>query len=580
MTITRALQCLAGLAALIACSLLTPRAAAGERLEELLRLVPEDAAIGLAVQDLRGHSRLLADSPLLDALRRSPLAQLLPLDAEAGPLAELEQVLQLHLQTSLTELRDDVVGDAMVLAFWPAKGNEGERALFLSRARKAELAGSLMQKFQQAQLQSGDLTRVSPLEERGVRFSRCTERSGKVTFQLAYEGLIALTQNEGTMRQVIQALRDERPNHAVAKSLAELGVLDAFGIFWINPRAFDAEMAAKAAAAEGKEAAFLNTLQTYWRSTRALAAALRIEDDISLNLHVQLARRELPAPAQAFLRSAAEPSSLLPFAPGSAILTLGGRWNPADLLALFLEFAPEVERRHFAKNVGQTTQALLGYDLQSQLLPALGPDCLLYIAPPARERLLGLPDAVLAFRLHPTPELPHPEEAFTESLRTLLGLVALARTNDGKPTALRTERDGAVKIVSLFHTQDAAVGIQPAAAVKQGCLVLALSPEAIRRFGTASSPQATSPSGVVNLGRLSVQQLLAAYLSDKSRRATLVELLSAMQREPRVDVEARLDALQGVLQLVDRVELQQRGSGDQAILTLRIHPSSSVRRTP
>jgi hypothetical protein len=83
----------------------------------------------------------------------------------------------------------------------------------------------------------------------------------------------------------------------------------------------------------------------------------------------------------------------------------------------------------------------------------------------------------------------------------------------------------------------------------------------------------------VNLGKLSVQQLVAAYLSEKARRAALIELLSAMQGEPRGNVEARLDALQGILQLVDRVELQQHGAGDQAILTLRIHPSSSIKKT-
>ena len=152
-------------------------------------------------------------------------------------------------------------------AFWHSEGNLGERALMLTKARKPDLAASLLQRVRQVQLQSGDLTKVEPLQHRGFKYSRCTERGGKTNYQLVHEGIIALAQDQPTMEHVVQVLADNPPGNAIAKQLDELGVLDAFGIFWINPRAFDGEMAKKLKAAEGNEAAFLKSFQRYWKST-------------------------------------------------------------------------------------------------------------------------------------------------------------------------------------------------------------------------------------------------------------------------------------------------------------------------
>src|SRR5262245_7640492 len=73
--------------------------------EDLLRLVPHDAALCLIIQDIRGHTKQLAESPFLEKVRQSPLANLLPDQAGGVQLADFDKFLQSYLQTNLAELR-------------------------------------------------------------------------------------------------------------------------------------------------------------------------------------------------------------------------------------------------------------------------------------------------------------------------------------------------------------------------------------------------------------------------------------------------------------------------------------------
>ena len=66
---------------LLAVLLLAPFALAAKPTTELLRLVPQDAALCLIVQDIRGNTRRLAESPFIAQLRKSPLGNLIPEEA-------------------------------------------------------------------------------------------------------------------------------------------------------------------------------------------------------------------------------------------------------------------------------------------------------------------------------------------------------------------------------------------------------------------------------------------------------------------------------------------------------------------
>ncbi|MCL6441829.1 MAG: hypothetical protein K6T27_10110, partial [Thermoleophilum sp.] len=99
--------------------LLLPGVARSAPADEVLRLVPDDVAFCLLVQDLRGHFAAMRESPLGERFLGSKLGQLLREAPEMRRLAEVRRLFREHLQVDLAELRDDILGDAVALAYRP-----------------------------------------------------------------------------------------------------------------------------------------------------------------------------------------------------------------------------------------------------------------------------------------------------------------------------------------------------------------------------------------------------------------------------------------------------------------------------
>src|SRR6516164_8505415 len=137
----RTLTCLT-LAALVAA--LVPAVARAAPRDELLRLVPDDVAFCLVVQDLRGHVEALRLSPFAETFRKSPVGAALKNSDELKKLALVEAELRKQLGLDVRGIADQLLGDAFVLAYRPnPPGKTGEdQGLLLLRARDAQaLAG-------------------------------------------------------------------------------------------------------------------------------------------------------------------------------------------------------------------------------------------------------------------------------------------------------------------------------------------------------------------------------------------------------------------------------------------------------
>src|SRR5262245_5318715 len=159
-------------------ALATPVSAAPR--EELLRFVPEDVGFCLVVQDLRGHAAALADSEFFRHLRQSALGQAIVQDPEFLKLGEFEKVLEKHLGLSWAQLRDDVLGDAVVLADRPGPPGkpEQEQGLLLLRARDARLLADFIDRLNAVQKKSGEVQDIRSREHNGRKYYQRVEKKG------------------------------------------------------------------------------------------------------------------------------------------------------------------------------------------------------------------------------------------------------------------------------------------------------------------------------------------------------------------------------------------------------------------
>src|SRR6476620_11193089 len=106
---------------------LIPSSRAAAPRDELLRLVPDDAGFCVVVQNLRDQLARLEHSPFAARFAASPLGRAFRDAPEARKLAALDQQLRTHLHVSWPQIRDDILGDAVVLAYVPGPPGQPEQ---------------------------------------------------------------------------------------------------------------------------------------------------------------------------------------------------------------------------------------------------------------------------------------------------------------------------------------------------------------------------------------------------------------------------------------------------------------------
>src|SRR5262249_43531897 len=151
------------------CLAQTPSAA-----EEMLGLVPEDMSLCLLVQDLRDHADKFQKTPWAKLLK-GPFAVAVMQSKEFKPLAKLEEDLPRLLGVAWPQLRDEILGDALVFAYRHGAKPEEEQGVFLLKARDATLLDKLVQRINEVQKKSGELKDVVECQHDEVKYYRRVE---------------------------------------------------------------------------------------------------------------------------------------------------------------------------------------------------------------------------------------------------------------------------------------------------------------------------------------------------------------------------------------------------------------------
>jgi hypothetical protein len=540
--------------------------------DELLRFVPDNVGFCLVVQDLRGHAAALAASPFAEQLRRSPLWAALRNAAEVHQLNRVDQFLRKQLGVGWEQLRDDVLGDAVVFAFRPGPPGkpEQDRGLFLVRARSARVLAGVVDRLNAAQKDSGELKELAEREHKGVKYYRRTERKETNYYCLRGPVLIFSSQEEAVRSAIERNRAAADPEPRVSSRLRELGIDKAFVALWVNPRAFDPAVTARA---EDPADAGAKAFAGIWKALDGLGLAVHLDRDLRLSLAVRARTAELPSSAKRFLAEASKPGELWRYFPEGALVALGARADLAALFELLSEFMNKPARDAVQADLNRTLGAVLGKNVVKEVLPAVGPDWGLCVTAPPEEKSWA-PRVLFALRVAGGAGEDPVDRAVLSALHSWAVLAVLAHNgkHPERPLRIRTLVADRHEVRYLDGKEIFPPGVRPAFALKAGYLVLASSPELIRAFGSAPGP---APAGPVPLLRVSVKEL-RAYL--KARREELAKALAEKEKTSKEQALTRIDSLRTNLEWLERLELHQRTSPGQVTFTLTVQPAKPLRK--
>ncbi len=595
--------------------------------DALLRLVPPDAAAVVTVEGLRDQAHAFGASRLVPELRELPAVRAW-LDSERYRQFERSRAqIEAFLGSSLAEIRDELLGDAVVLALRLPADLQPEpsqaRGLLLVQVRDQALLRRVIRVINSAQQESGELLRVGDLDRNGTTYHAREFPAGANRLPEWYvtypDGTFALSNSEALIQEVIDRKPlskkppgagphgDGKRGPMIEPGLAGLPRLQAverrlperaLARLFIDPRPVARLIAASARPRSPAEGKILAMLDRYLAAVDFAGGAL-VWSDGSLKLHTV---------------ETLDPSKLDPW-----ILRWAGDSRPFDpalgrlpptalaLIALHVDVAalhdairmviPDADQAKLANFETILTGLLLGKDVVAGTLPRLGPGALVYLDAPDEvvEDVANAPQT----HPHPTPlplvlvvdiddkgvERPPAGErgpgaaaaaadgasvadALDNALRTLLAVLALSPERAQRQAKITTRRVAGAAI----HTLDIPIAFAYAVDRTSGRVIVSTSTEAIARYlEHATDSRAGERFRRVQNASLSKLEtfgwidLEAINRLASRHRESLVGSLAARQGRPVGDVDRDLTQVQALARLIDAV-----------IITTRIDPQATA----
>ena len=197
--------------------------------QPLLKLVPADFGFTLVVQDLRDQLERWGKSEWLKKMEETPLVQLVLKSDELRDLRKMLDDLPTYVGVDWPTLRDEVLGDAIVLAYRPPPPDKPkeENGLLLLRARRPELLGKIMSRLNELQKKSGELKDLEALEHRGVKYWRRVHEKNSHYYALK-DGLLIVAASDELMRQLLDSTLKEPGENLWSRAIAKAAVPRSF----------------------------------------------------------------------------------------------------------------------------------------------------------------------------------------------------------------------------------------------------------------------------------------------------------------------------------------------------------------
>jgi hypothetical protein len=550
----------------LAAALTVPSVAVSGPRDDLLRLVPDDYTFCVVVQNLRDQGKEENNSSFLKGLAESPVIRGLQAAPEAQKFQQAFDTILKDLGVTPGQLRDDLLGDALVFAYRKGPiGQEGrEDGLILLHARDEKLLRRLVDRIIEMQTKSGEIKGAEPVGEGAGRYFRRVKMvEGEPPDFFAVHGhRLAFSGNEALLKGLLPQLSAEETGvPPIGRRMRQLGVSESPVAMLVNPRSFDADVLGDAQSGKGSEQAFLKQFATYWKAVDGLAVFVNFHPSIEVGLSVNVRKADLPKPAARFFAEAGKRSPLWDRIPDDALFAFAGRVDLESMTAMLGAFLTEPDRKKVIDAIADASRPFLETEDYGSLARGFGPDMGFWVTAPVPGSTNWCPHAVLAAKVADGPDGREAERAALRGLDFLARLASLQH----KGLRVQTAQQGPVEVHYLTHPSAFPPGFRPAFASKGGYIVFADSPETLNRF--------EPPTGsATDADEVPILRISAAgwrkYLKD--HRGPALEYLAGLKGADPKEFGRHLDVLLPMLEGLDRLELVQRSGPDRAMLVVRL----------
>ena len=548
--------------------------------DALLRLVPADAAVVITVENLRDHANAFLKSRFAADLQQLPAVKEWLASEKFRHFENSRAQIETMLDANLTDLRDDLLGDAVVIALHLPSGAPAEasqaRGLLLLKARDPALLNRVIDIVNNAQQDSGELARVVDRQRTGTTYhvrEFPADAKRLAEFYVAFgDGSFAASNSENLLSSVIdRKIHNEVLTDATnisPKMNTGLGELPRFKAvqsqlpepalarLFVEPRQFERLLAASPPPSKPDDVQILAMLVRYLASVEYAGLALTWNDR---SIVIRSVETLDPSRLDAWLRHWAGDTrptdGELVRVPPTALALASCHFDGIALLDGLCQLVPTLDQPRLANIETALGGLLLGQDVRTQVLPRLGPSILAYLdTPPETDEEGAAPSKPSPASLWPFPLVmvvslgvaqapatsPTLAAAVDNALRTVLAITSL----DDKRAKGRSRITSRVIAGTTVTTLDPPIRFAYAVDHAARRLILSTSADAVVRYLENSE----DPKGDERFLRLRAAAFADAptyacvdldainQLAGK-HRARLLQFLAARQNRPVVEVD-------------------------------------------
>ncbi len=585
---------------------------------ELHRLVPANASVVLTVEDLRGQVGALLRSPLARDLWELPAVKTWMGSEKYEQLETLRDQIEGFLQAKLTEIRDQILGDAVVVALVVPENVPLEprsaRGILVLKASNPGLLKRLVELLNTTQQQTGEVAAVVEKKRGGVSYFLREFPAGSdhlpECFVSFADGTFACSNDTSLLGELI----DRKTGKAASGSQAAASLADAPRFAALEKKLpthalarlfIDSRLAERVFQNASEPRSPVEALIRRYAAALESAGAALVADEAGLALNVA----EVFEPGkfqELFGKTATSRVSAAPRmerVPGTTLAVGSLEIDLSSLTTFLRQMVPASEQNRLA-NIEVTLKGIfLGQDPSTRILPALGPRIVAFAEAPASWDATAHSDdptgvkwpfpSAVAIQLQDTLDrpagsqdqtTPSPADAVDNALNT--GLAALALTPKLASAAAHIE--GREVAGTMVKTLTPAIPLAYAVDRAGKRLVVGNSSSVVERYlagGSDSSagarfhllqerafPEARSYA-CLDLGAVAAmiarhQDRMTSYLADQQHRS-------------RDDVARDLEQVRALCHVFDAVYLTHRvdaaGAAGYQSFGLLVHPNSGTK---